>query len=61
MGDCEELYFWDDHIDLSKKYEKLKLELYNRYKPNRDLYTEGKKLFVKKIVVKPIKIDTNSL
>ena len=52
-GDCDELYFRDylnDNIDKSKEYEKLKLELYNKYKPNRDLYTKGKTQFVKKIV-----------
>lgn len=51
--DCDELYFRDylnDNIDKSKEYETLKLELYNRYKPNRELYTNGKTEFVKKIV-----------
>ena len=51
-GDCAELYFRDylnDHYEKAKEYEKLKLELYEKYKPNRDLYTEGKKEFVKKM------------
>lgn len=51
--DCDELYFRDylnDDISKAKEYEKLKLELYNKYKPNRDLYTEGKKGFVTEIV-----------
>lgn len=52
-GDCDELYFRDylnDNFKKAKEYEKLKLELYEKYKPNRDLYTEGKKEFVTKIV-----------
>lgn len=52
-GDCDELYFRDYLIEHPKKvqdYEKLKLDLYQKYQPNRDLYTEGKKEFVDKIV-----------
>ncbi len=52
-GDCDELYFrnyLNDNLQKAKEYEKLKLELYDRYKPNRDLYTDGKKEFVTKIV-----------
>ena len=52
-GDCDELYFRDylnDNEQKAKEYEKLKLELYNKYKLNRDLYTNGKKKFVYKIV-----------
>ncbi len=51
--DCDELYFRDylnDNILTRKEYEKLKLELYDKYKPNRDLYTDGKKEFVTKVV-----------
>lgn len=51
-GDCDELYFRDylnDNAQKAKEYEKLKLELYDKYKPNRDLYTEGKKEFVTEI------------
>ncbi len=51
--DCDELYFRDylnDNVSKAKEYEKLKLELYEKYKPNRDLYTEGKKEFVTEIV-----------
>lgn len=53
MGDCDELYFRDylnDNLQKTKEYEKLKLELYDKYKPNRDLYTDGKKEFVAEIV-----------
>ncbi len=51
--DCDELYFRDylnDNLQKAKEYEKLKLELYYKYKSNRDLYTEGKKEFVTEIV-----------
>lgn len=52
-GNCDELYFRDylnDNEPKAKEYEKLKFELYNKYKPNRDLYTDGKKEFVDEIV-----------
>ncbi len=48
-GDCDELYFRDylnDNDKKAKEYEKLKEELYNKYNPNRDLYTAGKSDFV---------------
>ncbi|MCM1371035.1 MAG: GrpB family protein [Clostridium sp.] len=51
--DCDELYFRDylnDNLSKAKEYEKLKLDLYDKYKPNRDLYTAGKKEFVIEIV-----------
>ncbi|MCX4364363.1 MAG: GrpB family protein [Bacilli bacterium] len=59
FGDCDELYFRDylnDNIDKAHEYEKLKLELYNKYKPNRDLYTDGKTKFVNEIVSNTKKI-----
>lgn len=52
-GDCDELYFRDylnDNLPKAKEYEKLKSELFNKCKPNRDLYTEGKKDFVNETV-----------
>lgn len=52
-GNCDELYFRDylnDNISKAKEYEQLKLELYHKYKPNRDLYTEGKSEYVTDIV-----------
>jgi len=52
-GDCDELYFRDylnENEQKAKEYEKLKLELYNKYKPNRDLYTKGKTDFINEIV-----------
>lgn len=51
-GECDELYFRDylnDNYEKAKEYEKLKEELYNKYKPNRDLYTAGKSDFVRAI------------
>lgn len=48
-GDCDELYFRDYLNEKQSKaieYEKLKLDLFNKYNPNRDLYTDGKKEFV---------------
>ena len=58
-GDCDELYFRDylnDNIEKSKEYENLKLELYSRFKPNRDLYTDGKTKFINEIVDKAKKV-----
>ena len=37
-------------ISMKIKYEKLKLDLFNKHNPNRDLYTDGKKEFVSEIV-----------
>jgi len=54
-GNCDELYFRDylnEHYETVKEYEKLKKELYNKYKPNRDLYTAGKADFVKAVTEK---------
>jgi len=50
-GDNDELYFRDylnEHANVAKEYEKLKLSLWKRYKHNRDAYTEAKTDFVKK-------------
>lgn len=52
-GNCDELYFRDylnDNPQKAAEYEKLKLKLFDRFKPNRDLYTDGKKVFVKEVV-----------
>ncbi len=51
--DCDELYFRDylnDNPKKAQEYEKLKLELYEKYQPNRDLYTNGKTEFVIEVV-----------
>ena len=52
-GDCDELYFRDylnENQPKAIEYEKLKLDLFNKHNPNRDLYTDGKKEFVSEIV-----------
>ncbi len=50
-GDNDELYFRDymnDHTEIAKEYEKLKLSLWKKYEHNRDAYTEAKTAFIKK-------------
>ncbi len=42
--------YLNDNFELAKEYEKLKQDLFNKYKPNRDLYTLGKTDFVNKII-----------
>lgn len=49
FGDNDELYFRDyliENEDITKLYEKLKLNLWKRYENNRDAYTESKTEFV---------------
>ena len=49
-GDNDELYFRDylnDHPDIAKEYETLKLELWKRYEHNRDAYTDAKTDFIR--------------
>lgn len=51
--DCDELYFRDylnSNAEKAEEYERLKIELYYKYKPNRDLYTDGKTEFVNETV-----------
>lgn len=51
--DCDELYFRDylnEHRAKAIEYENLKLQLFHKYQPNRDLYTAGKKEFVHEVV-----------
>lgn len=50
-GDNSELYFRDylnEHPDVAKTYEQMKLELWKKYEHNRDAYTDAKKEFVEK-------------
>jgi GrpB-like predicted nucleotidyltransferase (UPF0157 family) len=50
-GDNDELYFRDyvnEHPEIAKEYETLKLRLWKKYEHNRDGYTESKTHFVKK-------------
>ena len=54
IGDNDESYFRDymnEHPQLAKEYEKLKLGLWNRFEHNRDGYTNAKTDFVKKYTV----------
>ncbi len=54
-GDNNELYFRDylnDHPDLAREYEKLKLSLWKKYEHDRDGYTQAKTDFVKDITKK---------
>ena len=48
-GDIDEIYFRDylnQHHDIAKEYEALKLSLWEKYKHNRDAYTNAKSGFV---------------
>ena len=50
-GDCDEIAFRDylmSHPDVASEYERLKLDLAERYKYDRDAYTEAKRPFVQK-------------
>lgn len=57
VGDHDELYFRDylnDHPDIAKAYERLKLSLWKPYEHDRDGYTEQKTEFVKEYTQKAI-------
>uniref|UniRef100_I5AW69 Dephospho-CoA kinase/protein folding accessory domain-containing protein n=1 Tax=Eubacterium cellulosolvens (strain ATCC 43171 / JCM 9499 / 6) TaxID=633697 RepID=I5AW69_EUBC6 len=50
-GDNDELYFRDylnEHPDVAKEYETLKLRLWKQYEHNRDAYTNAKTDFISK-------------
>ena len=50
-GDNDELYFRDylnEHPQIAREYEALKLELWKRYEHNRDAYTDAKTDFIRK-------------
>lgn len=50
-GDHDELYFRDylnEHPEIAKDYERLKLSLWKRYEHDRDGYTESKTDFIRK-------------
>lgn len=50
-GDNDELYFRDylnEHSDVAKEYEALKLRLWKQYEHNRDAYTDAKTDFISK-------------
>lgn len=51
-GDNDELYFRDylnDHPDVAKEYEALKLALWPRFEHDRDAYTQAKGDFVERV------------
>ena len=50
-GDNDELYFRDylnEHPEVAKEYEIMKLELWKKYEHDRDAYTEAKSDFIRK-------------
>ena len=55
IGDNDELYFRDylnEHPQIAKEYERLKLQLWKRFEHNRDAYTNAKTEFVRKWTLK---------
>lgn len=51
VGDNDELYFRDylnEHIQIAKEYETMKLQLWKLFEHNRDAYTDAKTEFVRK-------------
>ena len=51
-GDNNELYFRDylnDHPNLAREYEKLKLSLWKKYEHDRDGYTDAKTNFIQEV------------
>ena len=58
-GDNDELYFRDflnDHPEIAREYEALKLALWKRYEHDRNAYTEAKTDFIKAITARA-KVD----
>lgn len=50
-GDNDELYFKDylnEHTQIAKEYETIKLQLWKRFEHNRDAYTSAKTEFIRK-------------
>ena len=50
-GDNDELYFRDylnEHTEIAKEYEALKLQLWKQFEHNRDAYTDAKTDFIRK-------------
>lgn len=44
--------YLNSHEDEKHRYEKLKLELYEKYKDNRKQYTSGKDQYIKEVINK---------
>ena len=47
--------YLNKHENEKKNYEKLKIELFNKYKDDRKKYTSGKDKYIKEIIEKAIK------
>ena len=47
--------YLNNHAEERRKYEELKIELYNKYKDERKKYTAGKDKYIKEIINKAIK------
>lgn len=59
VGDNNELYFRDylnEHQEVAKAYEQMKLKLWKKYEHNRDGYTNAKTAFVEKRTLEARKI-----
>ena len=55
IGDNDELYFRDylnEHADIAKEYENLKISLWKLYEHNRDRYTNAKGNFIANVMKK---------
>lgn len=62
VGDNDELYFRDylnEHSQIAKEYEQLKLDLWKQYEHNRDAYTKAKSDFIKKWTLEAKKYYVN--
>lgn len=46
--------YLNNHEDERKRYEALKIELYNKYKNERKKYTSGKDQYIKEVIAKAI-------
>lgn len=58
-GDNKEIYFRDylnEHSEVAKEYERMKLDLWKKYEHNRDAYTEAKTDFVEKWTSEALKL-----
>ena len=49
----------NSHEDEKKRYEKLKVELYEKYKDDRKSYTYGKDEYIKGVIEKALKEKQN--
>lgn len=59
VGDNDELYFRDylnEHPQIAKEYETMKLQLWKQFEHNRDAYTNAKTEFIRKWTAKAKKV-----